>query len=385
MVSVYAEKSSFNNTIQSNDLQQETESMKHNPEMSELGIFLNDIKRIVKNENLDLCKNPDFVVDAVEFYNHSSEVCFDGIDPREEILIRKFIEEYSKTPLNWNLDVFRKLQLQGLSDTTLTEYEMIEIINKAYEMIENTVMKSSTMKVLTLMNRNNANSIRNYILMVFNTDYCKYKTTHGFLVRNLLGRILKYVKQMIPLNECNFIQKVLNEIASAVEHTPDGQTAILKNASILIHNKISYQCNDPYDFIRSRIAVMKEYRFNILVEPYSEDNSCILNYWTVKLKNILGFGLVFEDEFIDLTEKKYHTEEHYLFDALNVFLDCFTPNSVIPRLVSDINKNDEVRDSLIEEIEADTSLSEMIVYRNGLKMITAKAVEYVLLKMNILI
>lgn len=149
-------------------------------------------------------------------------------------------------------------------------------------------------------------------------------------------------------------------------------------------------------FIRDRLAVMKDEIFRIAVSHgISTQHIPTYDSWRQRFADITRFDfdyeadnpLIFPPNFSDRGQSERT-------GAMQIFFDFFDPAYVMKLLTAEINKNDEVKGWLINRITMDKELPN----RSGMvfdsltsktlglveRVITPKAVEYLLLKMGIL-
>ena len=96
------------------------------------------------------------------------------------------------------------------------------------------------------------------------------------------------------------------------------------------------------DFVKQRIAFLKNYVFEMIVTPGTDtQNVHMLNYWKHELRKELGFDNVHESKLGLLLG------QDYMFggnpgNVLDAFYDKFTENYVIKEIMESINVNQKM-------------------------------------------
>ena len=135
---------------------------------------------------------------------------------------------------------------------------------------------------------------------------------------------------------------------------------------------------------------MKERIFDMTITPsISSQNVHVLNYWKYELKDTLGLNFNFKSRLGTIGQDPFGG---YRGNALKAFFTKFTPEYVIKTLTQYINDKKEAVCKLMDIIDNDNDLNDEqkiemgVDIENGMSdKITEKAVEYYLIKDNILI
>lgn len=276
------------------------------------------IEKLSSLVELDLRGNPDIIyssddenklgrLELVELFG--SKVLLDEIKFKDLIFDEEdFIEEYNLRPLYWNLDGLSELRIDQVPETRLTANQMIAIINKV-SMKEKTYVnvsgsdickndcandgwKSDLWKKIlgtcdarrsyiwprssndrqSLISRDEADTIIDYIRMLYNPSRRYYddgelKPSYILYLKNLLGYFLENLDQMIGCIRIDFFLCSLSRIARSTRCCPEKQVAALTDAYTIIQHDLSQQSRELDDFIKRRIAVLKECYFRVLMVP----------------------------------------------------------------------------------------------------------------------
>lgn len=352
----------------------------------------NSIKNIASINVLNIRKNPDFIYSSNDKNTLGSlelikifgdRVLFDRIEFNNEVLgTEKFIVEYNRRSLHWNLDILKRLKLNEIDE--IEYHKMIEII-------ENIVVSTEKDKNTLLVDKGDVDIIINYIRMLYNPkiDFKRWKIydKYSMHMKRLFSRILMCVDK--PKN-ADFVKNILNTMANIIKYNSIRPISSMKDVYVMIQNEFSYRDSKICNFIRSRLIGLKEYKFNVMMESLPLNDGRILNHWAKELGDILGLGLIFESEtFESEIFKSVGVANQYngghLYDGLRIYLDNFTPDEIINILTDDINKKKELVDDFIKLIDNDTSLDaldkgEMVEFSR----IKKDAVHHILTRMNIL-
>lgn len=306
--------------------------------------------------------------------------------------LERFIADYKKLPLYWNLNVLKKSSPRTVNPVWFGE--MIDIIRRLSQInVKNSITDDTSDP---LFDFDDIQCISNYIYMLYNPRmdsqklkvYEKYNMHLKVLLTNILMYfdhhslyVLKYSNE-----RSNFARRIFSSMANAIRYNSIKPIYAMKDVYVMIQNEFSYRNCNVIDFIRNRIEALKEYRFNFLMEMLDTKSCRVLNYWTRELGSILGFGLVFENEMLETLNSTEILNGNHLWSGLNIFLSNFSPEDVITILTNDINKNYYVISSIANIINEDNNLSAaekeaMINY----SFITKNAVKYMLIRLNYLI
>lgn len=356
---------------------------------NQLSVLPASIRRLRQLAIINLQNNPNFQANSNNDPNvlgreeltamFGDRISFESFRFNGEIIDEvSFLAEYKTRDLHWNLEKLKDLRLKEVEKTTLSENDMIEIVDKAFDV-----------KLITLKEKDLLVSYINVLHdpEVYYTRWRMYEKDLPLAI-NLLGFVLKHLDQVIDKNMIDFLKYGLNAIAESVEWCPDRQISALKDAYAMIH--CDYQGNELFKFIENKIVALKENEFKLMMTPYySTQNVHVLNYWTYELKDILGFGMVFEERIGTMKQDPFGGHRG---NALKAFLDHFTPEYVIGILTDEANKNNEMMCELMNMIDKDDELSAEEKLQLGVdaldyqkcKRITQKAVEYLLFKMNLI-
>ena len=297
----------------------------------------------------------------------------------------------------WNIDVLRTIKSDKVKENSLSEAEMIEIITKA-----------NSNKLISL---ESTDLVVKYINKLFHPEikYDRWAMKEEFrtMTLDLLGNILEYFNSKLEKNDLIVIPFSLEDIAEGITYCPDRQIAELKKAYSLIKANLK-PVSDPIqtlvdnpesvlesdaeldNFIIQKIEFMKERIFELAVSPViSPQNVHVRNYWFYEMRETLGFDFEFQTELGTMYQDPFGGHRG---NALHAFFSKFTPKYVINTLTDLINDNKTVVCELMKIIKEDESLSDDEKIAMGLDIeyftsdkLTEKAIEYILIKKNLLI
>lgn len=300
--------------------------------------------------------------------------------------IPDFIDEYSKREsLHWNFDELKELRLPEAKDSSLSVDEMLEIVDRLTPAYEESMIKRNT---------------QYYIEIIYGkrvSDNLEIEEKNFPMARRLLGNIIDCIKKFADSGREDVAKACLAALSNEIgDYWYFEQGAALNGVYSLIYSKYRPQSDNIVDILKHEIAALKNSKFISLVK--SERNNrrnrrilnydYILNYWMVKMKDVLGITVNLAIEVGEPYDDDLFRGDSAL--VLECFLeDVFIPDEIIGILTRVINDDEPTRNAFLSFIHQDKTSEPMDTVSNlhsrlYEKAITKDAVEQVLIKMNLL-
>ena len=334
--------------------------------------------QVLDLENNKICsksKNGEITRNEIISY-YKKELKIDPINFQYPLNEEEVYENLKKTKIYWNLEKLKTLKMTPIPKVEWNELQLIDILETVKHFSSN----------------ENYEIIKLYIQKLFNpeSEYSKLPMHPDYvpLTINLLGNILE---ALIVKNDSDWCNLILNTICLGLEECHTRQLSELNSAYFLLFEMV----NTPIDlnsFIISTIGFMKEQAFDhIIAEHDSDQNVHLLSFWKDRMQEKLGLVCNFNDTIGIQNEDPFDDEDGTVLEA---FFKNFKLENVIKELTLKINSNSQIFCELAEKIEKDTDLSLNDMDEMGLLLeqqtyclfesINEKAIEYILLKMNVI-
>ena len=356
--------------------------MKHNNLISLPPFFRNFKDQIVL---LNLSGNPNFSeygegeylgrFELAELFGDS--FVFEHADKPEVIVNEvEYINSMKKTPIYWNIEKLSKIKLKQIEETKLTSSHMINICCFLQEK--------------EIVSEEECDILKEYIKSLFdpNYEYERWRMVEKYvpMAKNYLGFILSYLQELVSSQRMDLVSFSVSDIIEGITYCPDRQICELKRAYCAILNDNQ---SDLDEIIYQNIAKQKEQIFNLTITPsVSPQNVHVLNFWKYELRDKLGFDFDFQTDIGTMGQDPFGGHRG---NALQAFFTKFTVNYVISNLNAHTNDNKTAMCELMLMISQDEKLTDEDKEKMGVNLesdefanINEKAVEYVLIKKNII-
>jgi Leucine-rich repeat (LRR) protein len=353
------------------------------------------------------------------------------------IAVKKVYSNLKKEQLFWNFDVLKSLTDESVPPHKLSETELVAILTEmrnddfvkeeTFSLLENYIKKLFNFDYpyeLKFYSRdekkiNLALDLLEYILKTLKTAYTAKKTYHEEKLMNDPN----YERPKYIYDDC--FPSMLTEISYRIRN--DCYVAqlneLITSYSDLIHHAKQNRSNDDLDieqgpstsnaksvdkefenlktFIKSKIAALKELKFKQLGDELKSNESVlILNHWKYLMKDEIGLVNIFDDNLFRTNRSEIDPLNNKPGNILNEFYKLFTIRDVCEIIKNELNEdgleNNLMRNKLIELIFDDDALEASQIDSMGVKvdesdppgsyfnLITPKAIEYLLIKLNII-
>lgn len=287
-------------------------------------------------------------------------------------------DKLKQLKLYWNMDTLRQCGIDRDKHESYLECDLYKILDIFYS----TTMISSV----------TYNTLRKYISKL-NHPEIKYDgwamySEFSESINNIIGAILNNLKERMDIGDVQWIDFSLNTLCDSISNfCPDRQISEIRSIYHILTN-INCSENNLSTFLRKVLATEKEKVFDQIFTPsHSSQNVHVLNYWKYILRDALGFNFDFDPR---ITIKNEDPFGGYSGNALDAFFIKFTPEYMIDILTELINNNKVMMCELMNIIASDGNLNKKDRMMMGLKdkyfrcdHITSRAVEYILIKENI--
>jgi hypothetical protein len=302
---------------------------------------------------------------------------FEDLDgPKVIVNEEEYINKMKKDRIYWNIEILGKIKLKEIPETKLTSPEMLE--NSCY------------LQDKEIVSEEECDILKEYIKSLFdpNYKYGRWRMLQKYvpMTKNYLGIILSHLKEMVFSQRMDLVSFFVSDIIEGIKHCPDRQICELKRAYRTI---LKDDESDLDEIIYQNIAKQKEQIFNLAITPsISPQNVHVLSYWQYELRDKLGFDFEFKSNIGTMGQDPF---KGHRGNALQAFFTKFTVNYVISNLKTLINDNKPAMCELMLMISQDENLNEKDKEEMGVKEefhgsanITERAVEYILIKKDIL-
>ena len=251
----------------------------------------------------------------------------------------------------------------------------------------------------------NKKTIENYIKVLYKVEdntfgiwemYEELVETTKDMLEAIFLKMAEKVDSRIE-DEINDVKSYLSVISEGVKYCPDGQISRFSMIYSALYSRSEF-VNSIEDFVKQRIAFLKNYIFGMTVTPGTDtQNVHVLNYWKHELREELGLNAL---------ESKLGLllGQDYMFggnpgNVLDAFYSKFTENYVIKEIMRSINVNQKmlnesgsflINKSCMKGKELHAYLENLFVFEGDKEdfiytEINEKGVEEILVWMEILI
>ena len=195
----------------------------------------------------------------------------------------------------------------------------------------------------------NKKTIENYIKVLYKVEdntfgiwemYEELVETTKDMLEAIFLKMAEKVDSRI-VNEINDVRSYLSVISEGVKYCPDGQISRFSMIYSALYSRSEF-VNSIEDFVKQRIAFLKNYIFGITVTPGTNtQNVHMLSHWKYELREELGFDNTHNSRLGLLSG------QDYMFggnpgNVLDAFYSKFTESYGIEEIMRSINVNQKM-------------------------------------------